>query len=247
MRTRTAKACITAVGASVLLAVLTGCDTKNAETTRDDRRFPFSGRTLTIDAHETRLTVVAGADGEIKVERRLQGTAAKDGNTSLSLQGTTLRLRVECTGVVITCESEHRVHVPKGIQIKVKGTGAVARLEGLTGDITASMSRDSSLRVVRPQGRLRLWNGGGDIAVTRARSSDVEAETAADGTVRLTFATAPRRVEARAAESVDITLPSGPETYRVDAAGADVPNDPASDRLIVARAVDGSVKVRKAR
>jgi len=247
MRTRTVKACGAVAGAAVLLACLAGCDPRNAEASREDRRFPFTGRHLTIDAHETAVTVVTGSGGAVEVERELRGSAAAGGNASWSLRDGTLSLRVDCSGVVLSCESEHRVRVPKDIEVRITGAGAAVRLEGLTGDVTAALRYDSTLRVVDPAGRLRLWNGGGDIAVTRARSSDVEAETAADGTVRLTFATAPRRVEARAAESVDITLPSGPETYRVDAAGADVPNDPASDRLIVARAVDGSVKVRKAR
>jgi hypothetical protein len=244
MRTRTAKACVTAVGACVLLTCLTGCDS-NAQTFQDDRRFPFGGRSLTIDAHETKLTVLNGSGGEIEVERELRGTAAKDGNASWSLEGETLRLRVDRTGIVLTCESEHRVRVPKGIAVTISGTGTDTRLEGLTGDITATLSHDSALRVVGPAGRLRLRNGGGDITVTEARSSDVRAETSADGTINLTFAAAPRRVEARAVGSVGITLPAGPETYRVDAAGADVPSDPDSDRLIVARALDGRVRVRK--
>ncbi|SDR23400.1 hypothetical protein [Thermostaphylospora chromogena] len=245
MRTRTARACITAAAAFVLLASLAACDA-SAETSQENRSFPFSGRSLTIDAHETKLTVVSGSGGEIEVERSLRGTAAKAGNATWSFEGDTLSLSVECTGIVVTCESEHRVRVPKNIEIRVKGTGANTRLEGLSGPITASLSHDSSLRVVRPEGRLRLRNGGGNITVTQARSSEVHAETAADGTISLSFAAAPRRVEAHAAESVNITLPSGSETYRVDAVGAEIPNDPSSDRLIVARTVDGLIKVRKA-
>lgn len=249
MTSLTARAGTTAVAVALLLTCLGGCVARGDTERRDDRRFPFSGQSLTIDAHETRLTVVNGSTGEVAVERELRGTAAEDGNASWSLRGGTLSLRVDCVGVVLSCESEHRVRVPEGIALTIEGSGGAVRLENLTGDITTKLGNDGSLRIDGPAGRLRLWNGGGHIHVTRARSSDVEATTSADGNIDLAFTTAPRRVEARASESVEITLPAGPETYRVDATGrgVDVPSDPGSDRLIVARAGDGSVSIRKAR
>jgi hypothetical protein len=163
------------------------------------------------------------------------------------MRGDTLSMRVECSGLVVSCASRHRVRVPEDVGLTINGTGGAVRLEGLTGDVTASLGHDGTLRVLRPAGRLRLRSTGGGITVTGARSSHVEATTSGDGNIDLAFAAAPSRVEARAAGSVGITLPAGAETYRIDAPGADVPSDPGSDRVIVARAADGAVTIRTAR
>jgi len=247
MRSRTTRAWAAAAGACVLLAFLSACTASGATVSRDSRRFPFAGRNLTIEAHETRLTVVAGERGEIAAERELRGTAAADGNASWALRGDTLTIRVDCSGIVLSCESEHRVRVPEGIGLTVNGVGGAVRLEGLTGDVTARLGHDGTIRVVRPAGRLRLHSTGGHITVTDARSARVEASTSGDGNIDLAFAAAPSRVEARAAGSVGITLPAGAETYRIDAPGSDVPSDPRSDRVIVARAGDGAVTIRRDR
>jgi len=247
MRSRTTRAWAAAAGACVLLACLAACETNDGTVSRADRSFPFTGGSLKIEAHETALTVVGGPRGEITAERELRGSAAKDGNASWSMRGDTLTMRVECSGLVVSCESRHRVRVPEDVGLTIIASGGTVRLEGLTGDVTAALSHDGALRVLRPEGRLRLRSTGGGISVTGARSSQVEAITSGDGNIDLAFAAAPSRVEARAAGSVGITLPAGAETYRIDAPGSDVPSDPSSDRLIIARALDGAVTIRTAR
>lgn len=248
MATLTTKACAAAVLTVMALAGPAGCKSSSGgATSQDSRDFTFSGGTLAIDARESSLTLVPGSEGKVSVRRRLEGSAAADGNASWSLQDGTLRLRAKCSGVVLECKSEHTVRVPKNVALKIDASGSAVRVEGLTGDVNAVLRNDGSLRVIGPKGTLRLRNHGGQIVVQDATSKDVRADTSADGTIRLGFSAAPNRVEAHASSSVSITLPAGPETYRVDAGSArGLPSDPDSKRVIIATAADGTVSLRKA-
>jgi len=247
MRSHIPRAWPAAAGAAVLLAFLSACVARGDTVSHNSRSFPFLGRRLTIEMHETNLIVESDTRREITAERELRGTAAQDGNATWSLHGDTLTIRVDCSGLVLSCESEHRVRIPEDVELTVTGTGGAVQLKGLTGDVTARLGHDGTLRVVRPAGRLRLYSTGGDITVTDARSARVQAMTSGDGNIDLGFAAPPTRVEVRAAGSVGITLPPGGETYRIDAPGSDVPSDPGSDRVIVAHAADGAVTIRKGR
>lgn len=241
------RTCTAAAGAIAVLACLTGCRASDGAANQEKRDFPFSGSALTIDVHDTSLTVVTdSAANTVHVERSLGGAATNEGNATWSLEGSTLNLHVECSGIVVSCDSEHTVRVPKGVALTVTGSGTPVRLKGLGGDTTATL-KDSSLNVADPAGRLRLRVSGGHVKVTGATSSDVEATTTGDGNVNLTFTTAPRRVEVHASEVATIVLPEGPETYRLDGVRntENLSSDPASARSVVVRAADG-VNLRKA-
>ncbi|MEU9885455.1 hypothetical protein [Sphaerisporangium sp. NPDC051011] len=245
------RTCAAAAGAIAVLASLIGCraagGTANSDGGSGDRRdFAFSGNALTIDVHDTSLTVVDGSSGGVNVERSLEGAAGNNGNATWSLDGGTLKLHVQCSGIVVSCDSRHTVRVPAGTALTVTGSGTTVRLKSLKGDTTATLS-DCTLNIADPDGKLHLRNDGGHIKITGAKSPEVEARTLSDGNVNLTFAAAPRRVEVHAAEIATIVLPKGPETYRIDGVRnpENLTNTPNSDRSIVVRAADG-INLRKA-
>ncbi|MFC4589858.1 DUF4097 family beta strand repeat-containing protein [Sphaerisporangium corydalis] len=233
------------------------------EARQDRRAFSFSGTKLTIDNDEGDLRLVAGKAGSVDVERSLTGKATLDGNATWSLGGGTLRLTVVCSGLVPDCGGRHIVHVPPGVALTVVSDGGPVRAVGLAADLTAEVA-EGWLRVERPSGTLRL-RAENDVEVTGARSADVSA-TSTDRDVALTFTGAPGRVEARAGNgSVSVTLPEGPETYRItgnpknpsgddkdasdDPGGvgpSDLRSDPASRRTVVV-AAGRDVRVRKGR
>jgi hypothetical protein len=231
---------------AAVLAAAAGCtDVQAVNEARDDRReFPFTGERLLIDNQGADLRLVAGGGEAVEVERSLTGKATVDGNASWSLDGGALRLRVECSGFVPDCGGRHVVHVPSGVAVEVTSDSAV-RAVRLGTDLTATVT-GSWLRVEEPAGRLRL-QAENSVEVTGARSADVTARsTGLD--VSLAFAGPPTRVEARAEGSVTVTLPGGPETYRVDASPgrAALPSDPASQRAVTAVAGEGhTARVRK--
>lgn len=232
-----------------LLAVVaaSGCADVRAvdETSEDRREFTLTGDRLVIDSGGADLRLVAGAGDAVAVERRLTGKATVDGNASWAMDGATLRLSVTCSGFVPDCGGRHVVHVPSGVAVAVTSDAPV-RAVGLDADLTATVT-DAWLRVEEPAGALRLT---ADLAVdvTGARSADVSATSRERG-VALDFASAPNRVRARAGGDVAVTLPRGPETYRVTA-GPGKPalrSDPASPRTVTAAAGEGrTARVRKA-
>ena len=230
--------------AAVLAA--TGCTDIRAvdEASEDRREFPFTGERLVIDSGGADLRLVAGGGDAVEVERSLTGKATVEGNASWSLDGDTLRLRVKCSGFVPDCGGRHIVRLPGGVAVEVRNDAPV-RAVALSGDITATV-RDSWLRVEDPGGALRL-RAEFDVEVTGARSAEVIARSTDRG-VSLTFAGPPSRVEARAAGAVEVALPGGPETYRVDASPgrAALRSDPASARVVTAVAGAGhTALVRK--
>ena len=231
----------------LLVLPIAGCaDLGAVHETRDDRHeFALTGDRLVIDNHGGDLRLVAGAARAVVVQRSLTGKATLDGNASWSLSGDTLQLDVTCSGFVPDCGGLHVVGVPPGVAAVVKSDAAV-RVVRLATALTATVT-GSWLKVEDPSGPLRL-KAELDVDVSGARSADVTA-TSGDLGVHLSFARPPTRVKVRAAGSVQVTLPAGPETYRVAAAPgrATLPSDPASERVVAATAGEGhTARVRKA-
>lgn len=231
---------------AAVLAVAGCADVRAVDERRDDRRdFGDPGARLVVDNDGGELRLVAAAGGAVVVERSLTGKATLAGNATWQLSGGTLRLAVTCSGFVPDCGGRHVVHVPPGVAVTVTSDAPV-RAVGLDAAFHATV-RDAWLRVERPTGPLRLE---ADLAVdvTGARSADLAARSTERG-VHATFAEPPTRVVARAAGSVAVTLPAGPQTYRVSAAPGRpaLRSDPASPRSIAASAGAGhTASVRKA-
>jgi hypothetical protein len=231
--------------AAVLAAA--GCaDVRAIDETRDDRSdFGVPGARLMIHNDGGSLRLVATSGDAVVVERSLTGKATLDGNASWQMAGGTLRLGVTCSGFVPDCGGRHVVHVPAGVAVEVTSDAPV-RAVGLDAAFSATV-RDAWLRVDDPAGKLRL-EADFAVQVTGARSADVAARSTERG-VSVAFAAPPTRVQARAAESVAVTLPAGPQTYRVTAAPGRpaLRSDPASPRIVAATAGDGhTARVRKA-
>lgn len=230
--------------AAVLAAA--GCtDLRAIDEAKDDRRgFQFSGERLVVDNHGADLRLVAGDGDDVDVERSLRGKATVGGNASWALDGGKLSLRVKCSGFVPDCGGRHIVHVPGGVAVEVTSDAPV-RAVALGGDLTATVN-GAWLRVEDPAGVLRL-QAAETLEVTGARSPQVTARST-ERDVKLSFAKPPSRVDARAGGGVEVTLPSGPETYRINASPgrAALPSDPASPRVVTAIAGEGSTaQVRK--
>ncbi|MBP2479350.1 hypothetical protein JOF53_008222 [Crossiella equi] len=227
------------------VAALSAC--KTAPPVTDSQSFDFSGQKLVIDTREAGLTLVNGAKGKIGVERTRQGNATDKGAATLALEGGTLKLFVECSGVNLGCEGKHTVSVPPGVDIELRGSGSRVNGRDLAGDLTAQLRNDASIALDGPSGALNINANGGGITLNGVKSKQVTAVAAADGNVTLEFATAPDKVEARSTGGyANVTLPAGPETYRVDAPGKDnLATDPGSARTVTVRSSEGRAKVQK--
>lgn len=235
-----------AVFVTVALTGLTGC-MDGDKTSQESRSFEFSGNKLTIDVDGPGLRVVPGGNGSsVEVERTLKGSA--NGNASWSLENGTLKLSVDCSGIVLDCEGRHTVKVPKNTEIALNGSGSKVEIRGMAGELTAIM-RDSPLKIVDPSGNLALNTVGESAVVTGARSRQVTAEARSDGRIQLSFASAPQRVVAHTTEgNLTVNLPRGSETYRITAPknSGNVASDSGSDRIVELSSNSGRVRVTKA-
>jgi hypothetical protein len=110
---------LTAVAASLGLAA---CATSGG-TIHDQRAFLFGGARLVIDDSSSDLHVVPGNGPGIEVQRWLSGTAAKPGHSSWTLSGGTLRLSIDCSGLVFSCGSRFEVAVPPRVVQVSSGNG----------------------------------------------------------------------------------------------------------------------------
>lgn len=240
-----------AICAALLVGVAGCADLRAINSAREERReFPLASvdAELTIDVHGGDLRIVAGTgSGDVvRVHRSLTGKATLPGNADWAMSDGTLRLGITCSGFVPDCGGRHIVELPAGTPVRVISEAGAVRAVGVTGKLTVD-AQDGWVRVEDPSGPLRL-RAALTVEVTRARSADVTAASE-ERDVRLNFAAAPRRVEARSVSgTVEIGLPPGPETYRIKTvAGTGTASSTVrSDRTVLAATEYGRVRVRTA-
>ncbi|MEU3658715.1 DUF4097 family beta strand repeat-containing protein [Streptomyces sp. NPDC032940] len=252
-RTVTARALAAAGTVAVLVAVLGACASADEDKDPEHRTFDLQGRTLTVDADDSALEIVAAdgnAPGKVEVTRWFKGSVVvgSDPEVSWSMDGDRLKLRTHCSGVVADCATKHRVEVPRGVTVTVKTDDGSVRASGFR-DALDVRTADGSVRVSDTTGPLTLRSDDGSLHA-EVSSRRVEATTE-DGSVRLELGAVPDLVETRSDDgSVRVDLPRA--TYRVSADSDDgsvdvsVPRDDASTHVVTARAQDGEVTVRTA-
>ncbi|WP_217252344.1 DUF4097 family beta strand repeat-containing protein [Streptomyces sp. AC602_WCS936] len=239
---------------AVLVAGLSACTSAEDDKDPDHRTFSFRGDTLTIDADDSGLEVVAAdgnAAGKVEVTRWFQGSVVlgSDPEVTWTMEdGNRLKLRTHCSGVVADCAGKHRVEVPRGIAVKVETDDGSVRAQGFR-DALEIRTADGSVRVSDTTGPLELHSDDGSLRAD-VSSRRIEASTK-DGSVRLDLRDVPDLVETRSDDgSVSVALPR--DTYKVSAESDDgsvdvsVPRDDTSAHVVNARTQDGKVTVRTA-
>ncbi|MBD0417726.1 DUF4097 family beta strand repeat protein [Streptomyces sp. TRM S81-3] len=245
---------LAAVGTvAVLVAGLSACASAEDDKDPDHRTFALQGDTLTIDADDSALEIVAAdgnPSGKVEATRWFNGSVAigSDPEVSWSMDGDRLKLRTHCSGVVADCATKHRVEVPRGVAVKVETDDGSVRAQGFR-DALEIRTADGSVRVSDSTGPLTLRSDDGSLRAD-VSSRRVDASTR-DGSVRLQLGAVPDLVETHSDDgSVSVELPRA--TYKVSAGSDDgsvdvsVPRDDASAHVVTARTQDGKVTVRTA-
>ncbi|MFB4313801.1 DUF4097 family beta strand repeat-containing protein [Actinomadura sp. 21ATH] len=204
----------TSAAAAALLLPLAACGGTGTGTVSDERTFPLEGTRLVIDAPSAELQVVAGNGPGVRVRRWLSGTAAEDGNSSWTLGGDTLRLRVDCSGLVLDCGHRFRVAVPPGAAAVVRSGDGNGTVTGLSAAVTIDNgSGDIAVRDV--SGPLTVSTRSGDVTASGIRSRTVRA-TSGEGNVTVGFAAAPRLVDvASRTGNITARIPAAGHAYRI--------------------------------
>ncbi|ARZ70324.1 hypothetical protein SMD11_4730 [Streptomyces albireticuli] len=238
------------VAGGVLLAgtALTGCGSADLDKAEPEyKAFPLAGRELTVDTDNSELELVPGDVKEVKVTRWFAGwTLGGSSKASWEMDGGTLKLREHCDGLSSTCESRHRIEVPRGVALTVKDRNGTVKARGFATDLKVSAD-NGEIRVADSTGALDLFSSNGDVVATGAGSRQVKARSD-NGDIRLTMARVPDRVETSNDNgNIRIELPRTP--YRVDASSengttkVEVPRDDASGHSVSGHSDNGNVKV----
>lgn len=201
-----------------------------------------------IDNSSSDLQVVPGTGPGVEVQRWLSGTAAKPGHSSWTLSGGTLRLSIDCSGLVFSCGSRFEVAVPPGVAVTVQSGSGTDTVSGLSGPLTVS-GNQGDVNLSGMSGPLRVSTGSGSITAAAIRSSAVQVTTN-QGSADISFVAAP--------QSVTVKCSTGNATVRVPAAGhryhvlvssgtgnasSEVPDDRQSGRVVQVSSSNGDATV----
>ncbi|WP_420877827.1 DUF4097 family beta strand repeat-containing protein [Streptomyces agglomeratus] len=248
LRTRTFLA---VAGAVAGVVALTGCGTEAKDAAPEERSFPFSGDTLTIDADDSALELVPADVKDVEVTRRADGwvVLGEGPESTWELKDGKLVLRQRCDAMVSDCEAWHRVKVPRGVAVTVKDDNGSVTASGF--DTALNLRSDNgSVTVKDSSGPLELTSDNGGIVAEGISSKRVNA-VSDNGSVRMAFTVVPDLVESVSDNGeIGIDLPRA--TYSVTAKSdngdvkVEVPRDPASPHVVRARSDNGEVTLRSA-
>ena len=192
-----------------LAALLTLCACGSSRTVHDQHVFSFRGTRLVIDDPTSDLRLVPGSGPGIQVQRWLSGTAAKPGHASWTLNGDTLRLSNDCSGLVFSCGSRFQVAVPPDLPVVAHSGSGNDTVSGLSGAVVIDGSA-GTVQLSDTSGPLQVSTGSGNITASAIRSPIVRA-TSNQGSVDIGLAAAPHLL--------DIRCMTGNATARVPVAG----------------------------
>lgn len=239
-------ALVPGVAAAVTLLAVTGC--ASSRTIHAQRSFSLGGTRLVIDDDTADLQVVPGRGPGVAVQRWLSGTAAKPGHATWTLTGGTLRLSIDCTGIVFSCGARFRVAVPRGVSVVVRSGSASAAVSGLAGSVVID-GGSGGVRLSDVSGPLRVSTGAGDVTGAGIRSAVARA-TSDQGNVTIGFADAPRLAVIRCgAGNATARVPTAGHRYRVvvtsgtGTASSRVPDDRQSRSAIRVSSRSGGATV----
>jgi Putative adhesin len=234
---------LAAAAASLSLAACAG-----SPSVHDQRAFSIGGTRLVIDDPSSDLRVVPGNGPGIQVQRWLSGTAAKPGHSSWTLQGDTLRLGIDCSGLVFSCGSRFEVAVPPATRITVNSGSNTVTISSMPAAVTVN-GNEGDVHVTGMSGPLQVSTGSGNITATALRSSAVRATTN-QGSADISFAAAPRSVTVTcSAGNVTVRVPTAGRRYRVlvssgtGNASSKVPDDPRAASVVRVSSEDGDATV----
>ncbi|WP_328909975.1 DUF4097 domain-containing protein [Streptomyces sp. NBC_00234] len=241
-------------GVFVLVAALSGCGSTDVDDApAEHKAFALGGKTLTVDAENSRVELVAADVSQVEVTRRFDGWVVLGNGPEAvwEMKDGVLRLGVECEAMISDCDAHHRVKVPRGVAVTVRGNNGQITASGfdrrldLTSDNGGVVVRDSS-------GPLKLVSDNGAVVAERISASSVDAESD-NGSVRLTFSSVPTLVETVSDNGeITIELPKGEDSYAVTAeadngdVSVKVPRRDDSPHVVKARSDNGEVTVRSA-
>jgi hypothetical protein len=184
------------------------------------------------------ITVVSEvSDGLFATSRRVE------------VAGSTLVVRADCPQLSTWCSVDHRIVVPRDLDVLVHVDNGRLTVRDLAGDLEAD-GDNGRIELIRLSGDVVASTDNGRLTATGMRGENVRVDSD-NGRVSVTFAEPPVDVRATSNNgSVEVIVPDTEAAYRVEvdtshgSRDVGIRTDPASDRSIVAETDNGSVAVR---
>jgi hypothetical protein len=214
-----------------------------------DTTHTFTGSFSSLYVHvDGDVDVKAGPDGQITVDTHTVWSFAPPKVTE-TLHGNQLSIEAACSGISIgDCSTSVNVTVPAGAAVEVDSSDSNVTVNGISGPLDLQSS-DGDVTVAGDTGPLHLSSSDGNVQGTDLSSSAVTASSD-DGSISLTFATAPRTITGSSSNgNIAVRLPRGPASYLVSASSdngtrsVDVHTDSTSSRHVSVDSNNGDVSV----
>ncbi|MFG3138235.1 DUF4097 family beta strand repeat-containing protein [Streptomyces sp. NPDC048211] len=241
---------LTLGGIALVAAAATACttDAGTGSTTTESKSFGFSGDSLTVKADSADLELRAADVQGLQVERKVSGTkVGGDITPEWRLEGSTLTLSLDCTGISVNCKAAYTVKVPRDVAITAENDKGLIKATGFTADF-AARSGDSDVRLSELSGaRLDLESHDGDIKGDGISAKSVTV-TSRNGDTDLGLASVPDLADIRSRDG-DIALHLPDAAYAVDTTAkkgditVDVTKDDTSDHAVNVHTRNGDVVV----
>lgn len=241
-------------GAVLVAVAVSGCGGSDASDAPVEKKaFPLGGHTLTIDATNSRITLVPADVRDVQVSRQVDGWVfmGSGPDASWKMSGDTLKLEVKCKAVVSNCESRHSVKVPRGVAVKLNGNNGGVTASRFSSPLSLELN-NGSITVRDSSGPLDLNTDNGSITTQRASAKSVSAHSN-NGSVRLGLSAQPDKVDVETDNGgITIELPKAGSAYAVTARSHNgkvdvgVPTDKSSAHVVKARSSNGRIAVRTA-
>lgn len=200
-----------AVAATAALLPLSGCD--SSQSIHDQKTVSIGTNKLTINVASSELDLVQGNGSRVQIQRWLSGTAAKPGHSMWSLNGDTLHLGINCSGVVISCGSRFQVAIPSNVSVLVHSTTGNVMVTGLPGSVVVDGS-SGEVDVNNTSGPLQVSTTTGNITASGLTSPTVSA-TSNSGVVDIGFSAAPRSVNVKTNGNATVRVPANGHKYHI--------------------------------
>jgi hypothetical protein len=213
------------------------------------RSIPADGvTTLVVRADQGTVDVLGTETGEVSVEAKVRRSLV-DADVSVRRDGPRAVVDGTCPGFSPGfCSVDVVVRVPSSVAVEVQGRDGDVTVRDITGSVVIS-STDGNVVADDIGGPLGVDVTDGNVLAS-GLAGRAEVSTG-NGAVGLSFRTAPDVVSVSTGDGdVDVVVPDGPETYRVDGTSADgtvdatVRTDPAATRSMALRSGAGSITVR---
>lgn len=238
----------------LIALTVSGCGSADAsDAPVETKSFPFKGKALTISTGNAAVELVPADVKDVEVTRQVDGWVfmGSGPDATWKMTGSTLTLKVKCKAVASNCESLHKVKVPRGVTVTLKGDNGRITADGFATALKLT-SGNGAVTVRGSSGPLDLESDNGKITMEDISTRTVAARSS-NGAIRLGLTVVPDSVDTTTDNGrIDIDLPGSGTSYAVTTSTDNgevevgIPTDKSSAHVLKARTDNGKITIQSA-